>query len=111
MDPARHGAHGPLMADTGNTHVQFTSTMNSTTMYTFSTPTPPSTFLTAVEPAIAAITTIAVITTIAIITAIIMEFNEEHIEAPLKDLTPSPPSPPSPSSWQHQERDNRPQRR
>ncbi|KAG6245863.1 hypothetical protein E4U23_005018 [Claviceps purpurea] len=26
-----------------------------------------------------------------------MEFNEEHIEAPLKDLTPSPPSP---SPWQ-----------
>ncbi|KAG6137294.1 hypothetical protein E4U28_004645 [Claviceps purpurea] len=29
-----------------------------------------------------------------------MEFNEEHIEALLKDLTPSPPSPPSPSPWQ-----------
>ncbi|KAG6107054.1 hypothetical protein E4U13_007120 [Claviceps humidiphila] len=58
--------------------------------------------LTAVTPVIAAITTIA------IITAIIMEFNEDHIEAPPKDLTPSPPSP---SPWQHQERDNRPPRR
>ncbi|KAG6134725.1 hypothetical protein E4U12_002039 [Claviceps purpurea] len=46
--------------------------------------------LTAVTPVIAAITTIA------IITAIIMEFNEDHIEAPPKDLTPSPPSP---SPW------------
>ncbi|KAG6159227.1 hypothetical protein E4U51_007753 [Claviceps purpurea] len=46
--------------------------------------------LTAVTPVIAAITTIT------IITAIIMEFNEDHIEAPPKDLTPSPPSP---SPW------------
>ncbi|KAG6238934.1 hypothetical protein E4U25_001294 [Claviceps purpurea] len=36
-------------------------------------------------------------TAIAVITAITTESNEEHIEALLKDLTPSPPSP---SPWQ-----------
>ncbi|KAG6117605.1 hypothetical protein E4U13_000942, partial [Claviceps humidiphila] len=94
MDSARHDAHGPLMADTGSAHVlvYFCAPWIPQLQCSFSNDklTPLSTainVLAAVAPAIAAITTIA------IITAIIMEFNEDHIEAPLKDFTPSPPSP------------------
>ncbi|CCE31300.1 uncharacterized protein CPUR_05151 [Claviceps purpurea 20.1] len=46
---------------------------------------------------ITVITAITIITVITAITAITMESNKEHIEALLKDLTPSPSSP---SPWQ-----------